>query len=305
MRSLSATLATIIAGLTLAIAAQSADAARLGGDKNLSAQRPITQQQSAPSQRQAAPTQAQPAGAGRWLGPLAGMAAGLGLGWLFANGGMGAMFGSILMGLALLFIGMTVMRMLSRSRAPNGAGESACSPYDPYGGGPGAQYSGLGNETVAAPPPSQMPGNDFPSRPGRAPGGGAATEVQQAAVPPGFDVTGFLKLARLNFIRLQEANDHHDYDALRDVTTDDLYDSLAADLRTRGSAVQHTDVVTLDTTLLEVVTENNAHRASVKFSGQVRDRPGAAPSSFAEVWHLSKPATGGPGWLIDGIEQIS
>ena len=303
MRFLNAALATIIAGLALAIAAQSADAARLGGGASSGAQRPIAQKQAQPSRQQAAPAQAQPAGSGSWLGPLAGVAAGLGLGWLFANGGMGGMFGSILLGLAAVFTGMMVMRKLSRSRATAGTG--AYSPYAADGGGAGAQYSGLGNETVAAPPPSQMPGNDFPSGTGRAQGEPATAPLQHAVVPPGFDVAGFLKQAKLNFISLQDANDGKDYDALRDVTTADLYDSLAADLKTRGSAVQHTDVVTLEATLLEVVTENNAYWASVKFSGQIREQAGAAPSSFSEVWHLTKPAGGGLGWLISGIEQIS
>ncbi|MGB7541279.1 MAG: hypothetical protein WBM28_04590, partial [Burkholderiales bacterium] len=71
---------------------------RLGGGRSIGTQRQVTtpQKQAAPpSQQQAAPAapQPQPAGASRWLGPLAGLAAGLGLGWLFANGGFGDVIG--------------------------------------------------------------------------------------------------------------------------------------------------------------------------------------------------------------------
>jgi predicted lipid-binding transport protein (Tim44 family) len=158
---------------------------------------------------------------------------------------------------------------------------------------------------VAAPPPSQLPGNDMAWSGPRERASERSSSALQAKVPPEFDLPGFLKQAKINFIRLQDANDRKDYDALRDVTTDTLYDTLEADLRSRGNAMQHTDVVTLDATLLELVSENGAHLASVKFSGQIREQAGAAPSPFAEVWHLRKPVNGSQGWLIAGIEQIS
>ena len=301
MRFLNAALATIIAGLSLAMVAPDADAARLGGGRDIGAQRAITQKQALPAQPNspaAAPLQspaAQPAGASRWLGPLAGIAAGVGLGWLFANSGMGGMFGMLLMGLVAIVVGTMLIRLLARPRPTAGD----------HGDESAMHYAGLGNETVAAPPPSQLPGNDVPWSAQADRTSSASSSVMQPVTPPGFDVVGFLKQAKINFIRLQDANDRKDYDALRDVTTDELYDSLAADLRSRGNAMQHTDVVTLDATLLEVLTEGSSHRASVKFSGQAREQAGAAPSPFAEVWHLSKPVTGNQGWLIAGIQQIS
>lgn len=304
MRFLTVALATIIVGLSLAMTTPDANAARLGGGRNTGAQHAITQKQVLPAQPgtpAAAPLQSpatQPAGANRWFGPLAGMAAGVGLGWLFASGGMGAMggmFGMLLAGLAALFIGTMLVRMLARPRAvARGHGDASAM-----------HYAGLGNETVAAPPPSQLPGNDVPWGGHGERATAATSAAMQPLTPAGFDVAGFLKQAKINFIRLQDANDRKDYEALRDVTTDDLYDSLATDLRSRGNAMQHTDVVTLDATLLEVLTESGSHRASVKFSGQIREQAGAAPSPFAEVWHLSKPVTGKQGWLIAGIEQIS
>ena len=72
MRFLNVALATFIAGLSLAMAAPDADAARLGGGRDIGAQRAITQKQALPAQPNspaAAPLQspaAQPAGASRW-----------------------------------------------------------------------------------------------------------------------------------------------------------------------------------------------------------------------------------------------
>ena len=277
---------TLCFGLT--VISESAEAARLGGGRSIGTQRPIAQKQATTPAQQAAPAttaQPQPAAGNRWLGPIAGLAAGLGLGYLFANGGLGGMMGPILLAMLAAFAVMMLVRMFARQRmAPAGAGST-----------PPMQYSSLGNETVAAPPPSQIPGAEAKWGDNR---------PQQPSIPPGFDAAGFLKQSKLNFIRIQEANDHADLDALREVTTEEMYEKLASDIRHRTGA-QHTDVVTLEAALLEVVTENDAHWASVRFSGQIRETAGAAPTPFSEVWHLRKPVSGEAGWLIAGIEQIS
>lgn len=290
MNTFKMTFAALAMILVITVFADSAQAARVGGGKSVGAQRSITQKQATPAQ-QAAPAaaaQQSPAAAGnRWLGPLAGLAAGLGLGWLFANSGLGEMMGPILLALLAAFAVMMLVRVFARSRmTPAGAA-----------GTPGMQYSSLGNETVAAPPPSQTPGSE-------ASWGGARRQAPQPSIPAGFDSAGFLKQAKLNFIRLQETNDRADLDALREVTTEEMYEKLAADIRHR-TTTQHTDVVTLDAAMLEVVTETGAHWASVRFSGQIRETAGASPAPFSEVWHLSKPVSGDAGWLIAGIEQIS
>jgi len=288
----------IAASLGMGAVIESAEAARLGGGKTLGAQRSITQRQATPPAQQQAAQSApgaaqQPAAAqNRWLGPLAGIAAGLGLAWLFSQGGMGPLL------LGLLVIGAAIMLIMymNRQRIAQAAAQAGSMR-----GAQRMQYAGLGNETVAAPPPSQVP-SGIGSASGAAWGGGSAQAAP--SIPAGFDVAGFVKQAKLNFIRMQEANDRADFEALRDLTTEKLYEQLSADIRHRTGG-QSTDVVALDAALLEVVTEADAHWASVRFSGQIRESAGAAPTHFAEVWHLSKPITGDGGWQVAGIEQIS
>jgi predicted lipid-binding transport protein (Tim44 family) len=278
-------LCMLAAGAALTI--DGAEAARLGGGRSVGTQRAAPMQRqaqpAAPAQaaKPAAPAPAAPAPAGnRWLGPIAGLAAGLGLGWLLGQGGMGGlggMLGSVMMMLLVAFAVMALFRLFARKSA-----ESV------------PQYAGLGNEPVAAPPPSQMPsaeaGPDFRSQ-------------FQPQIPPGFDADGFLKQAKLNFVRLQEANDRGNVDALREITTEDMFAQLKLDLLDRAGQTQQTDVVTLTASLLEVVTEGNLHWASVRFAGSIRETPNAAPAAFEEVWHLQKPADGKTGWLLAGIQQ--
>jgi predicted lipid-binding transport protein (Tim44 family) len=262
--------------LGLAIVMPDAEARRLGGGRTLGVQRNVT---APPAAVPAKPAQAAPAAGaattgGKWAPLLGGLALGGLLGAFFAgNPILGTILSALLLGM-LAFAALALARML---RAPRAAP-------------PAFQYAGLGSETVAAPPPSQAAGFDAraPSAPAR------------LRAPAGFDVAGFLRAAKENFIRLQMANDSGGLEELRDMTTTGMFETLRAD----AGAGQQTDVVTLNADLLEVATEGGRHWASVRFSGLVRETPGAAPASFEEVWNLMKPADGSSGWLLAGIQQM-
>jgi len=276
MKKLTVSLFTLVFGAS--ILADDVEAARLGGGRSIGAQRQVTatpKQATPPTQQQPA-TAPQPSGPGRWLAPLAGLAAGLGLGWLFAQGGLGAVASTLLMALLAGTIVFALTRVLSKQRAPR------------------PQYAGFGNETVAAPPPSQLPGD-----------AGVQPNYRSqfvSNIPAGFDVDGFVKEARRNFLRLQEANDRGDLPRLRQITTEDMFNALKGDVA-EHSGVQQTDVVTLNAALLELVTEGELYWASVRFSGSIREEASAPAEPFEEIWHLRKPVNGSSGWLLAGIQQ--
>ena len=122
-------------------------------------------------------------------------------------------------------------------------------------------------------------------------------------IPADFDVDGFLRQAKLNFVRLQAANDRGDMDDIREFTSPELFAEIQMQYQERGSKAQETDVMQLNAELLEVVTEDKRHIASVHFSGQLRE-DNAAPDAFAETWHLVKPVDGSRGWNVAGIQQV-
>jgi predicted lipid-binding transport protein (Tim44 family) len=131
-------------------------------------------------------------------------------------------------------------------------------------------------------------------------GGSAAS----ANVPADFDTEGFLRQAKLNFIRLQAANDSGNLEDLKQFTAPEVFAEIQMQFEERGRSKQETDVVHLDGELLELVTETDRHVASVRFSGEIRESAGGPVQAFAEVWHLSKPVSGSGGWLVAGIQQI-
>jgi len=166
---------------------------------------------------------------------------------------------------------------------------------------PGASYRNeplqyaSGNPEVAATPLAA------------APFGGVAAPVAPTAarVPEGFDSEGFLRVAKLNFVRLQAANDAGDINDIREFVSPELFAEIKMQMDERGKAAQQTDVVTLNAEVLEVTTEAGRHIASVHFSGMIREEAGAVAAPFNEIWNLSKPTEGTQGWIIAGIQQVS
>ena len=247
------------------------DARRIGGGRSIGAQRSVTPPPAAtpakPAQQQQAAPQQQPSRWGALGGILGGLALGGLLGYLFGWNGLLGLF--ILAALAVLVIALLRARALRRAE-----------PARP------AQFAGFGAETVAAPPPSQAT---------------SMSSAPASRVPAGFDTAGFLRTAKMNFIKLQLANDAGHLDEIREFTTREMFDELRRDL---PAGAQQTDVVALNADLLELATERDAHWASVRFSGMVRETPDTDAVGFEEVWNLVKPADGSSGWLLAGIQQM-
>jgi predicted lipid-binding transport protein (Tim44 family) len=148
------------------------------------------------------------------------------------------------------------------------------------------QFAGFGRDTVHMQAGDAMPGSAI---------------LAKHNIPAGFDVGGFERGAKLNFIKLQAANDSGNLDEIRELTTREMFEELRRDAAPAGN---HTDVVSLNADLLEVVTEGDKYWASVRFSGAVREAPGAPAADFQEVWNLVKPTNGSSGWLLAGIQQM-
>jgi predicted lipid-binding transport protein (Tim44 family) len=307
-------LVAAIAVLTLTLS-DLADARRMGGGRSFGAQResvmpsqpaaaPSTPAGNAASQPQPsapagaakaapAPTPAAPpSAASRWLGPIAGIAAGLGLAALMSHFGLSEGFGSLLL-IALLVIGaIVVIRMfLARRHAPMqyaGAGAAnsrASATYE----APAAPVwrNGDGTEPVLAAEPSPP-----------------ALAVTRKPLPQEFDADAFAKEARRQYIQIQRSYDNADREALTSVMTSEMSAEIGRELDERGTH-HPTEIVTLDAKVLDVATEGNKYWVSVRFTGLVREDGEPLPKSIDEVWNLTKPVKGTSGWLLAGISQLA
>jgi len=326
-------IAVLVAGVAFALAPSVSEAKRLGGAKSSGMQRSVPDkpvQQATPATpaapaAAAAPTAGATAAAAapkrNWMGPIAGLAAGLGLAALFSHFGMGEGLANFVMIALLAVAAFFIIRLLMR-RFAGGAGQPAGLAM--AGAGAGGRASGpmavapptrFVDERPGMQPPAQSPmqrdalapviGSDL-KPPISVPGLAPAADTPAAAVlrlPAGFDTEAFERLAKMIFIRLQAANDSADLNDLRNFTTPELFASLRLDLQDRGDAKQHTDVVKVDAQLIDFADEAERQVVSVRFTGQLVEEAGAAASSFDEVWHLVKPQDDSRNWAIAGIQQ--
>ena len=291
MKNFALMAAALVLGLTLSISDAEA-AKRLGGGGSSGMQRqsvaPSKSHEAAPAQQaarqpaQAAPQAAQPKRS--WMGPLAGLAAGLGLAALASHFGFGEELANFMMMALLAMVVLAVVGFFLRKKAA-------------AQGNAGMQYAGAGAGYGGNVPPAQ----DFqPAGGSIAPAAAAATV---AALPAGFDADGFVRNAKVNFIRLQAANDAGNLDDIREFTAPEMFAEIKLAIDERKGAKQATDVAQLNAEVVDVTEEASRYIVSVRFSGLIGE-DGQAPAPFDEVWHMIKPTDGSRGWTIAGIQQV-
>jgi predicted lipid-binding transport protein (Tim44 family) len=272
---------------------------------------PAAAQNAAPARPAAPPPAAQPQ-RNRWLGPIAGLAAGLGLAALASHLGFGGELASMVG--SMLMIGLMVMAGLAlfawiRSRR---AGASRGLRAEPaYAGG--YSPSSLGREATVSPVPVQTQSSfeslqssqtgSYASQSHRA--GGDASDVAMSHIPADFDSDGFLRSAKVCFVRMQASYDAANTADLREFTSPEMFAELKLEIDARKGAANQTDVVTLEAELLGVDTGPIEQMASVRFTGMIREEAGATAQPFDEVWNFTRPIGSQGGWVLAGIQQVS
>ncbi len=303
MKTFALMTAALVLGLTL-ITCDAEAAKRLGGGKSAGMQRESVSAQkstnaapaSAPSQAAApAPHAAPGAPAAQpkrsWMGPLAGLAAGLGLAALASHFGFGEGLANIMMiGLLIMAVVMVIGFVMRRR---------AAAQQPALAGAGGMQYAGASadvNRERHVEPAYHAP---------VAAGSGAVAAAVAGTtgnIPAGFDVDAFVRNAKVNFIRLQAANDAGNLEDIREFTTPEMFGEIKLNFVDRGQAAQQTDVVTVNAEVLDVAEESERYIVSVHFSGLIREAANAPAEPFDEIWHMVKPRSGG-GWVLAGIQQ--
>ena len=326
IKSLLLTLALATASLTLV--AHDAQAKRIGGggskgkqsqnvtEKQAPAQPAQAAQTAKPGAPAAAPAAAPAPARNKWLGPLAGLAAGLGIAALLSHLGMGAalaeMMGSLLLIGALVLAAVFIWRMWRAKQQGSGpmpamAGAGAGSNNN-FGNPGQPAFGGMQQPAAFTPLDNAAAGSGVAGAAGMAAGAAAGGAVAAASngswsVPAGFDTENFIHIAKMYFVRLQASWDARDEADIRNFTTPEMFAEIKLDLVARGDAANHTDVVSLDAQLLGVEELGEQTLASVRLTGTIRETAGGPAEPFTEVWNLVKPATARASWVLAGIQQ--
>jgi len=316
----------MVALFSAVLIAPDADARRMGGGRSFGKQsdftkrdaaRPPTQsgQQSAAPPASGAAAAAGAAGKRSWLGPIAGIAAGLGLAALASHLGLGEEFGTMILMALVVFAVLIAVRMFMARRNGGAGGRGSGTAYAGAGAGSGGSTGGLRIPAKADSPWAARTSSGGASGASAGGAGGAGTAWPAAAgagavaaetshVPADFDSERFIHGAKLYFVRLQAAFDNNKAEDLREFTSPEMFAELSQDLMKRGNEKQTTDVVTLDARLLGVEHVGGDELASVRFDGMLRETSDGAAAPFAEVWNFTRPINRSAGWVLAGIQQV-
>ena len=296
----------IVALLTLFVAGalilpEPADAKRFGGGRSLGKQyssprppqvpRQSSQQRATPQGQAAANAGARQgasvrSGASRWLGPLAGLAAGGLLASLFFGDAFdGFQIMDFLLIALLIFGALMLFKMLRRNSAGARGAPAPAAAYGRGSMGPGM--------------PAPLGGRAAPLD---QPAGAAVSGTDEA--PYWFDGAAFVEGAKTHFIRLQAAWDRSDFRDIREYTSPELFAEVKREREAMGSAPNDTEVVTLNAELLDLRRDEDRVLASVRFTGLIREEATGAANPLDEIWHVAHPWASAEGdWVIVGIQQ--
>jgi len=258
-----------------------AHAKRFGGGKSFGSA-PSHQTRQAPQQTQAAPSQAgkqaaaAPSGASRWLGPLAGLAAGGLLASMFMGDGFeGIQFMDILIFGLIAFLLFRFLAARRRQQQPAMAGHA----------------------------PMQR---EMPQQPATSIFGGSAAPVAAAPVinaPAWFNEQNFVAAAREHFLSLQQHWDANEMDKIAEFVTPQLLEFLKRERAELGDGFQSTYVDNLDVQLDGVDDNAEKTTATLTFSGVSKTSRFDQGEPFSESWRLERAQGDNQPWLIAGIRQ--
>ncbi len=309
-RLLAVAMLVVSAGAMLSVSFD-AEARRMGGGKSFGRQSSnVTQQRqattppaanttarsAAPAAGAAAAGTAAKSGVSRWLGPIAGIAAGLGIAALLSSMGLSGAFlemmSSLLLIGLLVFGVMFIVRKL-RGGAPRPAMQQAAgsSPLNRHSA---AQAQATWREQSGAAAATAAPAAPVSAVP-------APPVDEKWFIPGDFDTSTFLATAKAQFLEIQAVWDSGDLDKLRDYMTDDLIAEVKPEILARNEN-NVTEVVLLNAELLGIEAVSGGHLASVRYSGMLREAKESEAFRFEEVWNLYKADNAG--WLLAGIQQI-
>ncbi len=258
-----------------------AHAKRFGGGKSFGSA-PSHQTRQAPQQTQAAPSQtgkqaaAAPSGASRWLGPLAGLAAGGLLASMFMGDGFeGIQFMDILIFGVIAFLLFRFLAARRRQQQPAMAGHA----------------------------PMQR---EMPQQPATSIFSGSAAPVAAAPVinaPAWFNEQNFVAAAREHFLSLQQHWDANEMDKIAEFVTPQLLGFLKQERAEIGDAYQSTYIDDLQIQLDGVDDNAEKTTATLTFSGVAKTSRFDQGEPFSESWRMERVQGENQPWLVAGIRQ--
>jgi predicted lipid-binding transport protein (Tim44 family) len=237
-------------------------------------------------------------GASKWLGPLAGLAAGgLLAAMIFGDGFDGIQMFDILLFALIAFM---LFKIFGRKRAQ----------YNQEYASQGDQYAGHDTEDHVAGQNQQAREvyqadevKDY-SQTGSIIGSAVSGNAQPIThLPSWFDEASFVENAKSHFVSVQKAWDAADVKEIESYCSEELFAALSAEMAGMKAGDNHTEVDELNVEFVDAVIDGEYLVVSVRFTGYIIEEQGADSHAFSEIWHIRRLEIGEGNWQISGIQQ--
>ncbi|MEN5093119.1 Tim44 domain-containing protein [Pseudomonas protegens] len=276
-------------GLTMSL---DANAKRFGGGKSAGAAPTHQTRQAAPTApgapaaaatagaAGAAGAAAKAGGASRWLGPLAGIAAGGLLASMFMGGGFQGM--QIFDILIMAVIAFVIFRFIAARR------RKQQEQFAPAGHAP--------MQREAFEPQQPAGGSIF---------GGSAAPAARPVInaPAWFNEERFIEAARSHFQSLQQHWDANEMDKIAEFVTPQMLQFLKQERADLGDGFQSTYIDNLQVQLEGVDDRADKTIATLTFSGVSKTSRFDQGEVFSESWNMERAQGDNQPWLVAGIRQ--
>jgi len=287
-----------------------AEAKRLGFGKSIGYQKQVAPKQYNTAPKKTAPqstkpssaTQTKPAtGASKWLGPLAGLAAGgLIAAMLFGDGFDGIQLFDILLFALIAFVLFKIFAgRVARQQ----------SAYQPVRNDDSYREAHVENESVYQRQNAAASSANQGSIIGADLDDGIGQGVSDSAhffneIPSWFNEQQFVEGAKQHFITLQKAWDNVDLSEIESYCTPDLFAALQKELSGVQPGDNQTRVDELNAEVAAMAVDGEYLVVSICFSGFIEEDTQGA-HAFNEIWHIRRLASDEGNWQVAGIQQSS
>ena len=292
LKAFNVLLISVFFSTSFLLAVDSAEARRMGFGRSIGKPPPIKRQVAPPTQAPKKASDKTPGNAanattnksrGGFMGPLAGLAAGLGLAALASYLGVGEELMSFLLillgGVAIFYILRLFLRNIQRQPSLEGVSSSF-------------------NKSNIEPSATHQPSVDLSS---------IYPNTQKENISEE-EIKSFLDHSKNQFIEIQKIWDSGNIDNLKSFCTDDLVEELGRQINENANLAEKTSITELNASwqgMNTYVSEDgqNVEEVYVLFSGMVRENDNDVSKEFSETWTLQRFKSSSDGWLIAGITQ--
>ena len=134
----------------------------------------------------------------------------------------------------------------------------------------------------------------------------STTDNNEIILPDWFDQEQFLSGARSAYTRLQQSWDKGDLEAIKELTTDEVYNEISRQLAQEPPQGE-TRIVQLNAELIDFNELDDKTEVSVLFDALLDEDSGTRgrASQVRELWHFIRASNSNePTWYLDGIQQL-